>query len=97
MKWAIVFYAIFSYPDGSGMEEHISWGVTFGHHEQCIASYTNNKDLILDGINTFAKNHYGQEMTLMELGCAHATANFDVQDKDPQVTLKMPLYRGQQT
>ena len=97
MKWAIVFYAIFSYPDGSGIEEHISWGVTFGHHEQCMASYDKNKNLIIEGIHTFAKNHYGQEMTLVELGCAHATADFDMQDKDPQVTLKIPLYRGQQT
>ena len=36
MKWAIVFYAMLGI--NGEVKEHISWGITFNHHEQCISS-----------------------------------------------------------
>ena len=42
MKWAIVFYAIFGYVDGSGTEQDISYGLTFNHHETCISFFEDN-------------------------------------------------------
>ena len=40
MKWAIVFYALFSV-NGEPVE-HISWGLTFPHHEKCIEFFDAN-------------------------------------------------------
>ena len=45
MKWAIVFYALFSV-NGEPVE-HISWGLTFPHHEKCIEFYADKEDLII--------------------------------------------------
>ena len=94
MKWAIVFYAIFGYTGSTVTEEEISWGITFNHHEECMMFYEQNMQDIIQGVQKFANNKYGQTMLLQELGCAHATADFEKQDSDPEVTLKMPLYTG---
>ena len=50
MKWAIVFYAVLSL--NGETKEHISWGMTFNHHEQCIDFYEKNKEKIIGGIKT---------------------------------------------
>jgi len=96
VKWAIVFYAIFTYANSPGTEpvEHVSWGITFNHHEQCMQFYEQKKQDIIKGVQNFASSHYGQQMLLQELGCAHASANFDKPDEEPIVTLKMPLHLG---
>ena len=54
MKWAIVFYAIFGYVDGSGTEQDISYGLTFNHHETCISFFEDNKKKVIDGVKTYA-------------------------------------------
>ncbi len=94
MKWAIVFYALLTL--NGETKEHISWGITFNHHEQCIDFYERNADDILGGVRSFAKNNVDQNAVLLELGCAHATADFENgNDENPMVTLKMPLWLGE--
>ena len=44
MKWAIVFYAMLGI--NGEVKEHISWGITFNHHEQCISFFEQNKKKI---------------------------------------------------
>tara|TARA_B100000123_G_C25557060_1_gene352227 strand:+ start:385 stop:672 length:288 start_codon:yes stop_codon:yes gene_type:complete len=93
MKWAIVFYALISL--NGEMKEHISWGITFNHHEKCINFYEQNKTQILEGLRGYATNNVDPSAVLLELGCAHATADFTDATSDPIVTLKMPLYQGE--
>ena len=93
MKWAIVFYALFSV-NGEPVE-HISWGLTFPHHEKCIEFFDANKDRLIQGIGDFADaNIQGDLVMLTEIGCAHATADFEGPSEKAKVTLKMPLWRG---
>ena len=95
MKWAIVFYAIFGYLDGTGTEQDISYGLTFKHHETCISFFEDNKKNIINGVRTHAETNYEHPMQLLEVGCAHATIT---NDKDnPQVTMEMPLWNGEKT
>ena len=49
MKWAIVFYALIAPMGSDESVEHISWQLTFGHHEQCMSFYEKNQDK-LDGL-----------------------------------------------
>lgn len=95
MKWAIIFYAMFSI-NGEPVE-HISWGLTFPHHEQCIDFYSDNEQKIIQGVTSFAENNINQEAVLQEIGCAHATADFDGTSGAALVTLKMPLWQGERT
>lgn len=95
MKWAIVFYALFSV-NGEPVE-HISWGLTFPHHEKCIQFYTNNEQRLLSGINDFKGYTLPNEAVLTEVGCAHATADFDGPSENNVLSLKMPLWTGEQT
>ena len=96
MKWAIVFYAMISPIDGKDPIEHISWGLTFPHHEQCIMFYNQNKKDLVNGLTKYVEDTYSDPMHVTEIGCAHATANFDIaaEDRDPVMTLHMPLYYG---
>ena len=95
MKWAIVFYALFSV-NGESVE-HISWGLTFPHHEKCIEFYANNEQRLISGIGDFKQFQLPKEAVLLEVGCAHATADFDGPSEENVLTLKMPLYTGEQT
>ena len=90
MNWAIVFYALIAPLDGGEASEHISWGLTFGHHEQCITFFEINKTNLLEG---------DQPVKLQEIGCAHARADFSVpvEDRTPELTLKMPVWNGTET
>lgn len=96
MKWAIVFYALIAPMGSDESVEHISWQLTFGHHEQCMSFYEKNQDKLIDGLGTYIDSQYDEPMQLKEVGCAHATANFDIeeQDRDPVITLRMPLWQG---
>ena len=97
MKWAIVFYAILTL--NGETKEHISWGLTFNHHEQCMKKKKKNKEEIIGGIKTYAQNNIDPFASITELGCAHATADFENGDQEqtPMVTLKMPLWYGDAT
>ena len=95
MKWAIIFYAVFSI-NGEPVE-HISWGLTFPHHEKCIEFYGNNKTQIIAGAGDYAKHNLDKDAVLQELGCAHATADFEGPTSDAMVTLRMPLWQGENT
>ena len=95
MKWAIVFYALFSI-NGQPVE-HISWGLTFPHHEKCIEFYANNKQRLIEGVSTFAEYNIAPGAVLQEIGCAHATADFDGPSQDATLSLKMPLWQGEET
>lgn len=95
MKWAIVFYALLTL--NGETKEHISWGITFNHHEQCMDFYKRNKNEIIGGIRSFAENNVDPDAVLIELGCAHATADFDNENEEPLVTLKIPLWQGEAT
>ena len=92
MNWAIVFYAIFS--TASGMQEEISWGLTFKHHEDCFSFYERNKQNIVMGINTHISNQY-ENAVLVELGCAHASADFVKKDQKPDITMRIPVEIGE--
>tara|TARA_B000000557_G_scaffold249228_1_gene234484 strand:+ start:427 stop:714 length:288 start_codon:yes stop_codon:yes gene_type:complete len=92
MKWAIVFYAIFGYVDGSGTEQDISYGLTFNHHETCISFFEDNKKKVIDGVKTYAEMNYEYPMQLLEVGCAHATITPN--NEPPEVTMEMPLWNG---
>lgn len=93
MKWAIVFYALVSNPSGD-IYEHVTWGLTFNHHEQCIEFYGQNQKDIITGLRTFLESKYEEPILLQEVGCAHATADFDKQDQHPETSLHMPLWTG---
>ena len=95
MKWAIVFYAFITVPNGEAVE-HLSWGLTFNHHEQFIKFFEENEQKIIDGLNVFVNRHYKQPVTMKEVGCTHATADFTQpeQERDPITSLHMPLWSG---
>ena len=95
MKWAIVLYALITAPNGEDVE-HLTWGLTFNHHEQCMEFFEENEHKVIKGLEVFAKRHYNQQVTVKEIGCAHATADFDQpeQDRDPTTSLHMPLWTG---
>tara|TARA_B100001287_G_scaffold222897_1_gene192126 strand:- start:2206 stop:2493 length:288 start_codon:yes stop_codon:yes gene_type:complete len=93
MKWAIVFYAMLTI--NGETKEHISWGIAFNHHEKCFSFYERNKDEIIAGLKSFAQKNVDPNAQLVELGCAHATANFEDDTQPPVVTLKMPLWNGE--
>ena len=95
MKWAIIFYALFSV-NGEPVE-HISWGLTFQHHEQCIEFYNENEQRLIQGVTDFAEYTIGKGAVLQEVGCAHATADFEGPTQKAHVTLRMPLWQGEQT
>ena len=93
MKWAIIFYALFSV---NGEEvEHISWGLTFPHHEKCIEFYDNNKSRLISGIGDFSKDNLPPGAVLEEVGCAHATADFEGPSEENLLSLKVPLWQGE--
>ena len=97
MKWAIVFYAILAPLGGTDTEEIISWGLTFKHHEECIQFYNKNNEQIIKGLQGHADEKFGHPMHLLELGCAHAVADFEnvpTENRDANVTLHVPLYNG---
>jgi hypothetical protein len=93
MKWAIVFYALFNV--NGEQVEHISWGLTFPHHENCLTFYDKNENRILGGLNDFAKNNLDTGAILKEVGCSHATADFDGTTKTAITSLKMPVWQGE--
>ena len=97
MKWAIVFYALMSL--NGETKEHISWGITFDHHEKCIAFYEQNKTKIIEGLRVYAKDNVDPSAIVLELGCAHATVDYDIaqEDRDPVISLQMPLWKGEST
>ena len=93
MKWAIVLYSIFVI-NGEPVE-HITWQLTFPHHEKCEQFYTENREQILQGVNIFSERKYGTSAVLKELGCAHAVADFDTEiPENPIITLRLPLWQG---
>ena len=99
MKFAILFYAVFSTIGSVETQEVISWGLTFPNHEACIAFYDKNKDKLIAGVNDHAQKQYNKPMHLTELGCAHAISDFGVElpegeERDAIVSLRMPLYTG---
>lgn len=99
MKFAIIFYAVFSTIGSVETKEVISWGLTFNHHEQCIAFYNNNKNELIAGVKQHAQKQYDKPLHLTELGCAHAVSNFGEElpkgeERDAMVSLRMPLYTG---
>ena len=95
MKWAIIFYAMFMV-DGEPVE-HISWGLTFPHHEECIEFYAKNTNKLISGIGDFARTNLPKSAILTEVGCAHATADFEGPTEKANVTLRMPLWFGDAT
>lgn len=96
MKWAIVFYAVMTL--NGATKEHISWGITFNHHEECMDFYARNKNELLEGVRTFAENNVDPDAVILELGCAHATADFEnSEEQNPLVTLRIPLWLGENT
>ena len=95
MKWAIIFYAFITAPGGEKIE-HVSWGLTFPHHEKCIEFFEENEYKLIKGLTEFLEKQYGT-IVLEEVGCAHATADFDKQDSVPFTSLHMPLWKGTST
>ena len=85
MKWAIIFYAIFSFPNGD-LQEHITWNLTFLNHLECK--------------QFFDKKHldqaYDVEAKVVEFGCARAVADFkqDTENRKAQLSLRLPLELG---
>ena len=92
MKWAIVFYALFTV-NGEPVE-HISWGLTFPHHEKCMEFYAGNTDRLIKGLSSFAKQNIDGTAILTEIGCAHATADFEGPTEDADLSLRIPLWKG---
>ena len=94
MKWAIVMYAVFVL-DGEPVEK-ISWGLTFDHHEKCMTFFEQNKNRVIEGLGDFAESNGLAGAELQEIGCAHATADFEGETDTADVTLRMPLWIGEQ-
>jgi len=94
MKWAIVMYAVFVV-NGEPVER-ISWGLTFDHHEKCQVFFEQNKNRVIAGLRDFAGKTELAGSELKEIGCAHATANFETEQDEAEVTLHMHLWRGEQ-
>ena len=78
MKYAILFYAIFSTIGSDDTTEVISWGLTFSNYQQCEQFYNKNSKNLIDGVEQYAQNTYNKPLHLTELGCAHAISNFDL-------------------
>ena len=95
MKWAIIIYAVFMI-DGEPQEK-ISWGLTFPHHEKCIEFFASNQGRIISGLDDFAKSNIEGDYFLTQVGCAHATADFEGPTEAAEVTLRMPLWQGSNT
>ena len=93
MKWAIIIYAIFMV-DGEPQEK-ISWGLTFPHHEKCIQFFAENQSRVISGLDDFARDNIEGNFVLTEVGCAHATADFEGPTETADVSLKMPLWSGE--
>lgn len=99
MKFAILFYAVFTLIGSVDKKEVISWGLTFPSHEKCMEFYGQNTKELLAGVKNHAQKEYGQPMHLTELGCAHAVSDFDVvlpegEERNAIVTMRVPLYTG---
>ena len=50
---------------------------------------------MLSGIDDFAKWELPQGAILTEVGCAHATADFEGPTENAMLTLRMPLWQGE--
>ena len=50
MKFAILFYAVFTLIGSVDNKEVISWGLTFPNHEECIRFYNQNKEKLIAGV-----------------------------------------------
>tara|TARA_Y100001938_G_C7924806_1_gene346342 strand:- start:129 stop:437 length:309 start_codon:yes stop_codon:yes gene_type:complete len=99
MKFAILFYAVFTLVGSVDKKEVISWGLTFPSHEKCIEFYDQNSKKLLDGVKEHAYKEYNQPMHLTELGCAHAVSDFDLvlpdgEERNAIITMRVPLYTG---
>jgi len=99
MKFAILFYAIFTIVGSSDEKEMISWGLTFDNHQNCIEFYNNNSAKLLAGVKNHATTHYKLDLHLTELGCAQAISNFNIEvpedeDRPAEISLRVPLYKG---
>lgn len=99
MKFAILFYAVFTIVGSVDQKEMISWGLTFKNHEECIQFYNTNSKELLEGVKDHAKKHYKMDLHLTELGCAQAISNFEIEipedeDRPAQVSMKIPLFNG---
>ena len=99
MKFAILFYAVFTIVGSVDEKEMISWGLTFDNHEECIQFYNTNSKKLLAGVKDHAKKHYKMDLHLTELGCAQAISNFEIEipedeDRPAQVSMKIPLFTG---
>ena len=99
MKFAILFYAVFTLVGSVDKKEVISWGLTFPSHEKCIEFYDQNSKKLLDGVKEHAYKEYNQPMHLTELGCAHAVSDFDLvlpdgEERNAIITIRVPLYTG---
>ena len=99
MKFAILFYAVFTIVGSVDKKEMISWGLTFDSHEKCIQFYNNNSKKLLDGVKDHARKQYKLDLHLTELGCAQAISNFEEEipegvDRPAQVSMKIPLFTG---
>ena len=99
MKFAILFYAVFTIIGSADEKEMISWGLTFDNHQKCIEFYRNNSKELLTGVKDHAKTHYKQDLHLTELGCAQAISNFNIEepedeDRPAEISLRVPLYKG---
>ena len=77
MKFAILFYAVFTIVGSVDQKEMISWGLTFDSHEKCIQFYNTNSEKLIAGVKDHASKHYKLDLHLTELGCAQAISNFD--------------------
>ena len=99
MKFAILFYAVFTIVGSADEKEMISWGLTFDSHEKCIQFYNTNSEKLIAGVKDHASKHYKLDLHLTELGCAQAISNFDDvipedEDRPAQVSMKIPLFNG---
>ena len=64
MKYAILFYAIFSTIGSDDTTEVISWGLTFNSYQQCEQFYNKNSKNLIDGVEQYAQNTYNKPLHL---------------------------------
>ena len=95
MKWAIIFYAIFSFPNGD-LQEHITWNLTFSNHLECKQFFDKNSVDIVQGLEKHLDQAYDVEAKVVEFGCARAVADFkqDTENRKAQLSLRLPLELG---
>lgn len=95
MKWAIIYYAIFSFPNGD-FQEHITWNLAFQDYEHCKMFYNKNKSNIISGLESHLEQAYPDQTRVIEFGCAHAVADFSVEpeSRKAKVSKRMPLQIG---